>query len=93
MLIQEPVQAHASNESFEFAAGNTYKWNLGVASGFVGNIKFQSVKSNGKFSMSGNWQINLSDIEGKPKTSAVHFTCIKNARILWIGETGFGRAE
>jgi hypothetical protein len=43
--------------------------------------------------MSGNWQINLSDIEGKPKTSAVHFTCIKNARILWIGETGFGRAE
>ncbi len=87
------ANSHASNESFEFAAGNTYKWNLGVASGFVGNIKFQSVKSNGKFSMSGNWQINLSDIEGKPKTSAVHFTCIKNARILWIGETGFGRAE
>ena len=87
------ANSHASNESFEFIAGNTYKWNLGVASGFVGNIKFQSVKSNGKFYMSGNWQITFSDIEGKPQTSAVHFICIKNARILWIGETGFGRAE
>ncbi len=85
------ANTHASNENFEFSAGNTYKWDLGVASGFVGNIKFQSVKSSGKFSVMNNWQLNFSDIEGKPKTYNVQFVCIKGARVLWIGETGFGK--
>ncbi|MEK7225858.1 MAG: hypothetical protein AAB221_09265, partial [Bacteroidota bacterium] len=87
------ADTHASNESFEFAAGNTYKWSIGVASGFVGNIKFQSAKSNGKFSVPNNWQLYFSDMEGKPKTYNVQFTCIKGARILWIGDTGYGKAE
>ena len=87
------ANTHASNQNFEFGAGNTYKWDLGVASGFVGNIKFQSVKSNGKFSVPNNWQVSFSDIEGKPKTYNVQFTCIKGARLLWIGETGFGKKE
>ena len=87
------ADTHASNENFEFGAGNTYRWDLGVASGFVGNIKFQSVKSNGKFTMINNWQVGFSDIEGKPKTYNVQFTCIKGARVLWIGETGFGKKE
>jgi len=87
------ADTHASNENFEFGAGNTYKWDLGVASGFIGNIKFQSVKSNGKFSVLNNWQVSFSDIEGKPKTYNVQFVCIKGARVLWIGETGFGKKE
>jgi hypothetical protein len=87
------ADTHASNENFEFVEGNNYKWDLGVASGFVGNIKFQSVKSTGKFSLPNNWQINFSDIEGKPKTYNVHFTCIKGTRVLWIGDTGFGKKE
>ncbi|MEQ1675643.1 MAG: hypothetical protein ABL876_03005 [Chitinophagaceae bacterium] len=87
------ADTHASNQSFEFGTGNTYKWSIGVASGFVGNIKFQSAKSNGKFSVPNNWQVNFSDIEGKPKTYNVFFTCIKGARILWIDETGFGKIE
>ena len=87
------ADTHASNENFEFGAGNTYKWDLGVASGFVGNIKFQSAKSSGKFSMINNWQVNFSDIEGKPKTYNVQFTCIKGARVLWIDGTGFGKKE
>jgi len=41
------ANTHASNENFEFGSGNTYKWDLGVASGFVGNIKFQSAKASG----------------------------------------------
>ena len=85
------ANTHASNQNFEFGAGNTYKWDLGVASGFVGNIKFQSVKSNGSFSMPNNWQVHLSEIEGKPKTCNVQFVFIKGARVLWIGETGFGK--
>jgi hypothetical protein len=87
------ADTHASNENFEFGTGNTYKWNLGVASGFVGNIKFQSVKSNGKFSLPNNWQVSFSDIEGKPKTYNTFFSCIKGARVLWIGDTGFGKSE
>jgi hypothetical protein len=87
------ANTHASNENFEFGAGNTYKWDLGVASGFVGNIKFQSVKSTGKFTVINNWQVSFSDIEGKPKTYTVQFTCIKGARVLWIGDTLFGKVE
>jgi hypothetical protein len=87
------ADTHASNESFEFGAGNTYKWDLAVASGFIGNIKFQSVKSTGKFTVINNWQVSFSDIEGKPKTYNAQFVCIKGARVLWIGETGFGKKE
>lgn len=87
------ADTHASSESFVFTPGNTYKWDLGVAGGFVGNIKFQSVKSGGKFSLPNNWQVAFSDIEGKPKTCNVYFSCVKGARILWIGNTGFGRSE
>ena len=87
------ANTHASNESFVFGTGNTYKWDLGVASGFVGNIKFQSVKSTGRFTVVNNWQVKFSDIEGKPKTYNVQFVCIKGARVLWIGETGFGKKE
>ena len=36
------ANTHASNEVFEISSDNTYQWSLGVASGMVGNIKFQS---------------------------------------------------
>jgi hypothetical protein len=84
------ADTHASNEVFEFGGGNTYKWSLGVASGMVGNIKFQSAKGAGKFSMTGNWQVNFSDIEGKPKKYNAYFSCIKGARVLWLQDTGYG---
>ena len=87
------ANTHASNENFEFSAGQSYNWDLGVASGFVGSIKFQSVKSTGKFTMANNWQVNFSDIEGKPRLYNVQFSCIKGARVLWIGDTGFGRKD
>lgn len=87
------MDTHASNENFQFWAGNTYKWDLGVASGAVGNIKFQSVKSGGKFSMAGNWKVNFSDIEGKPRTYDAYFSCIKGLRILWLDNRAFAKAE
>jgi hypothetical protein len=87
------ADTHASSENFEFGSGNTYKWDLAVANGFVGNIKFQSVKSTGKFTVINNWQVSFSDMEGKPKTCNVQFACIKGARVLWIGDTGFGKKE
>ncbi len=84
---------HASAENFLFATGNTYNWDLGVASGMVGNIKFQSAKSNGKFSLPSNWQISFSDMEGKPRTFNAYFSCIKGFRILWLDDKAYGKIE
>ncbi len=84
------ADTHSSAQNFEFISGNKYKWDLAVASGFVGNIKFQNVKSNGTFTMPSNWQIKFSDFEGKPKTYNAYFSCIKGARILWLQDTGYG---
>lgn len=82
--------SHSSSENFEFLT-NSYHWDLAVASGLVGNAKFQNVKSSGTFSMPTNWQIKFSDIEGKPKTYNVYFSCIKGGvRILWLQDTGYG---
>ncbi|MEQ1584458.1 MAG: hypothetical protein ABL895_01155 [Cyclobacteriaceae bacterium] len=94
------MDTHSSNQNFEFGPQNTYKWDLSVASGFVGSIKFQNVKSTGQFSLPNNWQINFSDLEGKPKTYNAYFSCAKGVRILWLedtayptGYTGYGKVE
>ena len=87
------MATHASNESFLFGPGDTYQWDLGVASGKVGSIKFQSARSSGTFSLPGNWQVTFSDIEGKPRTYNAYFSCVKGARILWLGETGYGKVQ
>ena len=93
------MSSHASNETFVFGAKQTYNWSIGVASGMVGNIKFQSKKSNGSFTMLSNWQTRFSDLEGKPKTFDAYFSCVKGSRILWLsdisypGYTAYGKAE
>ncbi len=84
------MNTNASAENFYFGSGNAYKWDLAVANGMVGNIKFQSVKSNGVFSMPNNWQVKFSDIEGKPRLYNVYFSCIKGLRVLWLQDTGYG---
>lgn len=83
----------ASAENFDFGPGNSYKWDIGLASGMVGNIKFQSAKSSGKFSVPTNWQVSFTSIEGKPKTYDAYFRCVKGGRILVLGDKGFGKIE
>ncbi|HCM75214.1 MAG TPA: hypothetical protein DIS90_02445 [Cytophagales bacterium] len=83
------ANAHASNEFFEFRKDNTYHWELGMASGMVGNMKFQSAKSDGKHTLPNNWQIQFSDLEGKPKTYNAFFSCIKGARLLWLEDSAY----
>ena len=87
------MNTHSSKTNFEFGIGQTYKWDLVAASGFVGSIKFQGVKSSGRFSLPSIWQTAFSSIEGKPKTYNAHFSCIKGARILWLDGEGFGRLQ
>jgi hypothetical protein len=78
------MNVNQSGETFVFGAGNTYKWNLVAVNGMVGNMKYAQVKSSGKFSVLSNWQVQFSDIEGKPKKYDAYFSCIKGARILWL---------
>jgi hypothetical protein len=83
------MSTYQSRQDFEFSNGSTYKWSLSVASGMVGNIKGQTIKSNGNFSLASNWQVNFSDMEGKPKTYDAYFSCIKGSRILWLSDTAY----
>jgi hypothetical protein len=85
------TDTHASTENFLFGPGNTYKWDLGVASGQVGSIKFQGVKSSGRFSVPGIWEVAFSDMEGKPRTFNAYFSCVRGARILWLDSKAYGK--
>ncbi|HWR33626.1 MAG TPA: hypothetical protein VN451_08875 [Chitinophagaceae bacterium] len=76
------MNINQSNQTFQFGAGNTYNWSILAVNGMVGNIKYANVKSTGKFSVLNNWQVNFSDIEGKPKKFNAFFSCIKGARLL-----------
>lgn len=87
------TDTHASIENFLFGPGNTYKWDLGVASGQVGSIKFQGVKSSGRFSVPGIWQITFSDMEGKPRTFNAYFSCVRGARLLWLDGKAYGKLD
>jgi len=87
------MDTHASVENFNIVSGNNYNWDIGVASGQVGNIKFQSKKSSGRLTMTGNWKVNFSDIEGRPRSYNVYFSCIKGLRILWLDGKPFAKAQ
>jgi hypothetical protein len=87
------MDTHASAENFTIGNNNIYNWDISLASGAVGNIKFQSKKSSGKFSMSGNWKVNFSDIEGKPRNYDTYFSCIKGLRILWLDGRPFAKVQ
>jgi hypothetical protein len=82
------MSSHSSAQTFVFT-GNTYNWQINVASGFVGAMKFQNAKSRGQFKSVNNWQVFFSEMEGKPKTYNAYFSCVKGARILWLEDTGY----
>jgi len=84
------MNTHSSTQTFEFLVDGSYNWSIGVASGFVGNIKFSGAKSSGKFTNPNNWQIHFSELEGKPRLYNAYFSCVKGARILWLQDTGYG---
>jgi hypothetical protein len=87
------MDTNSSKENFLIGSDSRYNWDLGVANGQVGNIKYQSVKSTGKFSMNSIWQITFSDIEGKPHTYNAYFSCIKGLRILWLDDKSFAKIQ
>ena len=78
------MNIHQSNQEFVFGAGKSYRWELLVVSGMVGNTKYANVKSAGKFSVPNNWQIHFSKIESGAKTYNAYWSCIKGARLLHL---------
>jgi hypothetical protein len=87
------MDTHASNESYVLAKNKTYSWDLGVATGPVGRVKFQSLKAKGSYEMDGNWKIHFSDIEGKQRHYDIYFSCIKGLRILWIDNKPYAKVD
>lgn len=78
------MNINQSSQTFQFGAGNTYNWKILAVNGMVGAIKYGQAKSVGKFSIPNNWQIQFSDIEGKPKKYNAYFSCLKGARLLML---------
>lgn len=90
--------SHASTTTFEFSK-DTYKWELGMSTNYLGSVNNGHAKSAGKYKLVNNWEIYFSDIEGKPQTYNAYFTCIKGARLLWLerkdlpGYSSFGKKD
>lgn len=78
------MNMNQSKEEFVFGAGSSYRWELLVVRGMVGNTKYANVKSAGTFSVPNNWQIRFSKIESGPKTYHAYWSCIKGARLLHL---------
>lgn len=78
------MKVNQSSQTFQFGPGNTYNWRIVAVNGVVGNMDYGQAKSSGKLTVLNNWQIQCSNIEGKPKKYHAYFSCIKGARILWL---------
>lgn len=76
------MNMNQSNEEFNFIDGNNYTWKLLVVNGMVGNVKYNEVKSSGKFEVPDNWHVKFSMIETRARTYHAYWSCIKGARIL-----------
>ena len=80
---------HQSSETFVFLPAYRYNWKLLAINGQMGAARYDEAKNSGKFNMIGNWQLNFSNLEGKPKTFNVYFSCIKGARLLWMQDAKY----
>lgn len=84
---------NVSAESYDFGGGNSYSWRIDAAASSGGRTDFAKAQSAGKFSLPSAWEIRFSDIEGRPQTYPVHFSCIRGARVLWVKDTAFGQVN
>lgn len=83
------MSTYSSSQFFEFGKGQTYKWELVAANSYGGSTKFASAKGAGKFAIVNNWQIEFSDIEGRPKKYDAYFSCVKGGRILFLNDAAY----
>ncbi|MFT3980741.1 MAG: hypothetical protein QM687_09755 [Ferruginibacter sp.] len=81
------MSTYSSGQEYNFLPGQKYKWHIVAVNSYGGNSSFAQGKGEGSWKLNSNWEIYFSNMEGKPRTEAVQFSCIKGGRILWIGGT------
>ncbi len=77
-------------ENFNITSATTYKWDGYITNNAHSAGAAKEYNSTGTFKMIDNWQIQFSDIQGKPKTYNAYFSCFKGGRILWLQDIGYG---
>lgn len=82
------MRTYTSSLSFEFS-GSTCKWHLVAVNSYGGHSEFGQGKGDGVFKIINKWQINFSDMEGKPKTYDAYFSFVKGGRILWMNDAQY----
>ncbi|MBB4107677.1 hypothetical protein [Pedobacter zeae] len=93
------TSTYTSVQFFVFGKNQSYSWELYAANSGGGQTTFAQAKSKGSFKSINEWQIQCSDIEGRPRTYDVYFSALKNGRVLFMNDaqspgngvfTGFG---
>ncbi len=80
------MTTYSSSQWFEFKAGQQYHWELVAANSGMGQIQTAQAKSDGTFKSLNDWQLQFSNIEGKPKKYDAYFSAIKGGRVLWMND-------
>lgn len=79
-------------QSFKYKPLRAYDWELLVVEGYEGQYGYSHLQSQGTFTVLDPWRVYFSLIESGPKTYKVYFSCIKNARLLWMKDDTYGEA-
>ena len=80
------MTTYSSSQWFVFKAGQNYHWELVAANSGMGQIQTAQAKSDGSFKSINDWQLQFSNIEGKPKKYDAYFSAIKGGRVLWMND-------
>lgn len=80
------MTTYSSSQWYEFKAGQQYHWELVAANSGMGQIQTAQAKSDGTFKSLNDWQLQFSNIEGKPKKYDAYFSAIKGGRVLWMND-------
>jgi hypothetical protein len=80
----------ASVSNFIFTSASSYNWDAYSTNNAHSAGSAKTFKTTGTFKMINNWQIQFSDIQGKPKTYSAYFSCFKGGRVLWLQDKDYG---
>ena len=78
------TKSYTSVRTSTFRTNQTYNWNLVVARGSAGGMNVENGGSNGRYTVAGYWNMEFSNIDGRPVNYDVRFSCNKGGRSLWI---------
>ncbi len=80
------MTTYSSSQWFDFKSGQKYHWELVAANSGMGQIQTAQAKSDGSVKSLNDWQLQFSNIEGKPKKYDAYFSAIKGGRVLWMND-------